>query len=109
MYAIISVIISFFCFRAFHKVYTFSPVFRAEKTSGRNHLSEFQMVEAEMSFIYSAEDLMNVCVVAIPWQFFFSHKNYFLHIKAPIYCGRGPIQLPGHQLIFRGGEFKLAF
>ncbi len=32
------------------KIYTFSPCFRAEKSSTKKHLSEFWMVEPEMSF-----------------------------------------------------------
>jgi asparaginyl-tRNA synthetase len=32
------------------KIYTFSPCFRAEKSSTRKHLSEFWMIEPEMAF-----------------------------------------------------------
>ena len=35
------------------KVYTFGPTFRADSTTSRFHLSEFYMVEAELTFINS--------------------------------------------------------
>ncbi|KPP75782.1 putative asparagine--tRNA ligase, mitochondrial, partial [Scleropages formosus] len=45
---------------AFPCVYTFGPTFRAENSQSRRHLAEFYMVEAEISFIRSLEDLMVV-------------------------------------------------
>ncbi len=42
------------------RVYTFSPTFRAESSRGRNHLAEFHMVEAEVAFVTSLSDLMEV-------------------------------------------------
>ncbi len=35
---------------AFNKIYTFGPVFRAEKSKTRRHLTEFWMIEPEMVF-----------------------------------------------------------
>uniref|UniRef100_A0A673AQ86 Asparaginyl-tRNA synthetase 2, mitochondrial n=1 Tax=Sphaeramia orbicularis TaxID=375764 RepID=A0A673AQ86_9TELE len=46
--------------RAFSRVYTFGPTFRAENSQSRRHLAEFYMVEAEVSFTQSLEDLTKV-------------------------------------------------
>uniref|UniRef100_A0A3P8SY54 asparagine--tRNA ligase n=1 Tax=Amphiprion percula TaxID=161767 RepID=A0A3P8SY54_AMPPE len=45
---------------AFSRVYTFGPTFRAENSQSRRHLAEFYMVEAEISFTESIEDLTKV-------------------------------------------------
>lgn len=50
----------FFLLRAFLRVYTFGPTFRAENSQSRHHLAEFYMVEAEMAFTESLEDIMMV-------------------------------------------------
>ncbi|HZH33564.1 MAG TPA: asparagine--tRNA ligase [Pyrinomonadaceae bacterium] len=42
---------------AFGKVYTFGPVFRAEKSKTRRHLTEFWMVEPEVAYA-SLDDMM---------------------------------------------------
>ena len=44
---------------AFGKVYCFGPTFRAEKSKTRRHLTEFWMVEPEMSYA-TLEDVMNL-------------------------------------------------
>ncbi|XP_038961877.1 asparaginyl-tRNA synthetase isoform X2 [Rattus norvegicus] len=45
---------------AFTQVFTFGPTFRAENSQSRRHLAEFYMVEAEVSFVESLQDLMQV-------------------------------------------------
>ncbi|KAL5011928.1 hypothetical protein ScPMuIL_010479 [Solemya velum] len=47
---------------AFTKVYNFGPTFRAENSRGRHHLSEFYMVEAEIAFTETLEDIMKVFI-----------------------------------------------
>ncbi|XP_064608730.1 asparaginyl-tRNA synthetase-like [Liolophura sinensis] len=42
----------------FSKVYTFGPTFRAENSRGRHHLCEFYMIEAELAFTESLEDIL---------------------------------------------------
>ncbi|OXB60351.1 hypothetical protein ASZ78_013500 [Callipepla squamata] len=46
--------------RAFTRVFTFGPTFRAENSQSRRHLAEFYMVEAELSFTESLQDIMQV-------------------------------------------------
>lgn len=41
------------------KIYTFSPCFRAEKSTTKKHLSEFWMIEPEMAF-YDIEETMDI-------------------------------------------------
>ncbi|XP_077914726.1 asparaginyl-tRNA synthetase isoform X2 [Halichoerus grypus] len=45
---------------AFTQVFTFGPTFRAENSQSRRHLAEFYMVEAEISFVESLQDLIQV-------------------------------------------------
>nr|XP_033804914.1 probable asparagine--tRNA ligase, mitochondrial isoform X2 [Geotrypetes seraphini] len=42
----------------FVRAFTFGPTFRAENSQSRRHLSEFYMVEAEISFTESLQDIM---------------------------------------------------
>ncbi|KAJ6785842.1 hypothetical protein PWT90_09796 [Aphanocladium album] len=46
--------------QALGDVWTLSPTFRAEKSDTSRHLSEFQMLEAEMSFVNNMDDVMNL-------------------------------------------------
>lgn len=43
--------------RAFGKIYSFGPTFRAEKSKTRRHLMEFWMVEPEAAFMTLEEDM----------------------------------------------------
>ncbi|NXI42499.1 SYNM protein, partial [Galbula dea] len=45
---------------AFTHVFTFGPTFRAENSQSRRHLAEFYMVEAELSFTESLQDIIQV-------------------------------------------------
>ena len=43
---------------AFGKVFSFGPVFRAEKSKTRRHLTEFWMIEPEMAFYHQEDSLV---------------------------------------------------
>ena len=53
----------FWFHRAFHRVYSFGPTFRADSSRGRSHLSEFYMIEAEVNFLHSVEDINSVSLI----------------------------------------------
>src|SRR5688572_8062524 len=46
--------------QALGNVWTLSPTFRAEQSDTSRHLSEFYMLEAEMSFVSDMDDVMNL-------------------------------------------------
>lgn len=46
--------------QALGNVWTLSPTFRAEKSDTSRHLSEFQMLEAEMSFVNDMDEVMTL-------------------------------------------------
>lgn len=43
-----------------NKVWTFSPVFRAENARSTRHLAEFYMVEAEIAFAYEIKQILEI-------------------------------------------------
>lgn len=61
---------------AFGKSYAFGPTFRAEKSKTRRHLTEFWMVEPEMTFA-GYEDVMDLA------------EGLILHIKNEVLANRG--------------------
>lgn len=70
---------------AYGKVFTFGPVFRAEKSKTRRHLIEFWMVEPEMAFMHQEESLeLQERYIAFLVQNVLDHCDYPLTI-----LGRG--------------------
>ncbi|KAF4528264.1 hypothetical protein B566_EDAN014154 [Ephemera danica] len=65
--------------RGLSKVYTFGPVFRAENSRSRLHLSEFYMLEAEVAFSEDLEDAMilaeNLCRKTITMTILQEHSS----------------------------------
>lgn len=77
---------------AFSRVYTFGPTFRAENSQSRRHLAEFYMVEAELSFTQSLEDLTKV----MEDMFRFATEHVLAHCAADVDLFHKHVT-PGHR------------
>jgi nondiscriminating aspartyl-tRNA synthetase len=66
---------------AFERVFTVTNIFRAEPSITTRHLSEFTSLDAEMGFIESWQDLMDVCEMVIKNIFADIQKNYLREFK----------------------------
>jgi len=66
---------------AFERVFTISHVYRAEPSITTRHLSEYTSLDAEMSFIESWQELMDVCEVIIKNIFADLQKNCQKELK----------------------------
>ena len=64
----------------FTKVFTLSPVFRAEKHSTSRHINEFQGLDLEMGFINSFEDLMALECRMMSYIFDFLRNEYSMEL-----------------------------
>ena len=64
---------------AFRKSYCFGPTFRAEKSTGKLHLSEFYMIEAELAFtdrgIDDLTDAIQELVMSVTKQLYEKHGD----------------------------------
>ncbi|MCV2531233.1 MAG: asparagine--tRNA ligase [Candidatus Lightella neohaematopini] len=82
---------------ALSKVYTFGPVFRAEKSNTSRHLAEFWMVEPEIAFA-NLQDIIKLIENMLKYIF-----NYVLNkrIKDIEYC----VKYNGKNLITRLNNF----
>ncbi|WP_461223910.1 asparagine--tRNA ligase [Lacticaseibacillus suihuaensis] len=66
---------------AYGKVFTFGPVFRAEKSKTRRHLTEFWMIEPEMAFTHQEESLqVQERYIAFLVQSVIDHCDYDLKL-----------------------------
>jgi len=65
----------------FERVFTITSVFRAEPSVTTRHLSEYTSLDAEMGFIESWQELMDVCEVLIRNIFSDIQKNYKNELK----------------------------
>ena len=64
----------------FTKVFTMSPVFRAEKHSTSRHINEFQGLDLEMGFINSFEDIMALEARMMVYIFNFLRTEYAMEL-----------------------------
>ena len=66
----------------FDKVYEIAPAFRAEKSHTTRHIAEILMLDMEMAFISSVEDVMNVLERMMKYvcEFVSSQEQKALHI-----------------------------
>uniref|UniRef100_A0A8I3N3I3 asparagine--tRNA ligase n=2 Tax=Canis lupus familiaris TaxID=9615 RepID=A0A8I3N3I3_CANLF len=76
---------------AFTQVFTFGPTFRAENSQSRRHLAEFYMVEAEISFVESLQDLMQWGV-----DLHTEHEKYLVK-----HCGNIPVFVINYPLALK--------
>lgn len=88
---------------AYGKVFTCGPVFRAEKSKTRRHLTEFWMIEPEMAFCHQEESLkVQERYVAYLVQAVLDNCSYPLHL-----LGRDPevlkqyIKLPYPRISYK--------
>uniref|UniRef100_A0A8C9WZW1 asparagine--tRNA ligase n=1 Tax=Sander lucioperca TaxID=283035 RepID=A0A8C9WZW1_SANLU len=88
---------------AFSRVYTFGPTFRAENSQSRRHLAEFYMVEAEVSFTQSLEDLTKV----MEDMFRSATEHVLAHCAEDVDLFHKHVT-PGHRVSPEGRLFNLA-
>ncbi|MDD4066926.1 MAG: aspartate--tRNA(Asn) ligase [Clostridia bacterium] len=65
----------------FNKVFTTSPVFRAEKHGTRRHINEFEGLDLEMGFIDSFEDIMVLEARMMKYLVDVLNKDYALELE----------------------------
>lgn len=65
----------------FTKVFTMSPVFRAEKHSTSRHINEFQGLDLEMGYLENLDDLMAVEARMMKKIFSYLNENYQLELQ----------------------------
>lgn len=71
----------------FQRVFTVSPVFRAEKYSTNRHINEFQGLDLEMGFIESFEDLMELEARMFKYMFEVLNDEYSAELE--MFLGKG--------------------
>ena len=71
------------------RAYTLSPTFRAEGSQTNRHLSEFWMLEAEMSFVDDLESIMSVVELSVKHSMTclisgYSSRQDLLHLRSEV-------------------------